>query len=70
MGVRTLLTPPPATTTATTTAPPAAAVATATPAQLRDRVARWSAGAGAAGVALLGGTGLVRRRRRRYRRRS
>jgi D-alanyl-D-alanine carboxypeptidase len=70
MGVRTLLTPPPATTTATTTAPPAAAVATATPAQLRDRVARWSAGAGAAGVALLGGTGLVRRHRRRYRRRS
>jgi D-alanyl-D-alanine carboxypeptidase len=70
MGVRTLLAPAP---TSTTLAPPPAAPGAASAsAPLRDRLAHWSAGnrtaaagAGAAGVALLGGTGLARRRRRR-----
>jgi D-alanyl-D-alanine carboxypeptidase (penicillin-binding protein 5/6) len=73
MGVRTLLTPAPTSTTSTTLAPPAAAPGSpgAASTQLRDRLARWpagngaAAGAGAAGVALLGGIGLARRRRRR-----
>jgi D-alanyl-D-alanine carboxypeptidase (penicillin-binding protein 5/6) len=71
MGVKTLLAPPPA---PATTLPPVLAlppVPRAATAQLRDRVARWpadnrlAAGAGAAGAALLGGTGLALRRRRR-----
>ncbi len=70
MGVRTLLTAAPS----TTTLAPRAQSSPAGSEQLRGGlgrwsmdtpVARWSAGAGAAGVALLGGTGLVRRRRRR-----
>jgi D-alanyl-D-alanine carboxypeptidase (penicillin-binding protein 5/6) len=70
MGVETLLAPPPA---PTTLPPPLARAphAAAAPEPLRDRLARWpadnrtAAGVGAAGIALIGGTGLALRRRRR-----
>ncbi len=69
MGVETLLAPPP--TTTTTQPPPLALAPHAAPAPLRDRLARWpadnrtAAGVGAAGIALIGGTGLALLRRRR-----